>query len=76
MLYFDPKITFVYTCTLLPSAECWTNMISISGACGQLICNFNVYVGFEVLTAASMKMAVFWVVASCSVVEVWQRSSP
>jgi hypothetical protein len=24
------------------------------------------YVGFEVLTAVSMKMAVFWVVAPCS----------
>jgi hypothetical protein len=30
-------------------------------------------VGFEVLTAASMKMAVFWVVAPCSLVEVYQR---
>jgi hypothetical protein len=29
------------------------------------------YVGFEVLTAANMKMAVFWVVASCSLVEVY-----
>jgi hypothetical protein len=29
--------------------------------------------GFEVLTAASMKMAVFWVVASCSLVEVFRR---
>jgi hypothetical protein len=31
-------------------------------------------VGFEVLTAVSMKMAVFWVVAPCSLVEVYQRS--
>jgi hypothetical protein len=30
-------------------------------------------VGFEVLTAASMKMAVFWVVAPCSLVEVYER---
>jgi hypothetical protein len=30
-------------------------------------------VGFEVLTAASMKMAVFWVVAPCSLVEVYRR---
>jgi hypothetical protein len=30
-------------------------------------------VGFEVLTAVSMKMAVFWVVAPCSLVEVYQR---
>jgi hypothetical protein len=30
-------------------------------------------VGFEVLTAVSMKMAVFWVVAQCSLVEVYQH---
>jgi hypothetical protein len=30
-------------------------------------------VGFEVLTAVSMKMAVFWVVAPCSLVEAYQR---
>jgi hypothetical protein len=30
-------------------------------------------VGFEVLTAVSMKMAVFWVVAACSLVEFYQR---
>jgi hypothetical protein len=30
-------------------------------------------VGFEVLTAVSMKMAVFWVVAPCNRVEVYQR---
>jgi hypothetical protein len=28
--------------------------------------------GLEVLTAVSMKMAVFWVVAPCSLVEVYQ----
>jgi hypothetical protein len=34
----------------------------------------NIYiVGFEVLTAAIMKMAVFWVVMPCSLVEVYQR---
>jgi hypothetical protein len=32
-----------------------------------------VYVGFEVLTAASMKMAVLWVVAPCSLVDVYQH---
>jgi hypothetical protein len=31
-------------------------------------------VGFEVLTAVGMKMAIFWVVAPCSLVEVYQRS--
>jgi hypothetical protein len=29
--------------------------------------------GFEVLKAVSTKMAVFWVVAPCSLVEVYQR---
>jgi hypothetical protein len=31
------------------------------------------WVGFEVLTAVSTKMAVLWVVAPCSLVEVYQR---
>jgi hypothetical protein len=31
------------------------------------------FVGFEVFTAVSTKMAVFWVVAPCSLVEVYQR---
>jgi hypothetical protein len=31
------------------------------------------WLGFEVLTAVSTKMAVFWVVAPCSLVEVYQR---
>jgi hypothetical protein len=30
-------------------------------------------VGFQVLTAASMKIAVFWVEALCSLVEIYQR---
>jgi hypothetical protein len=30
-------------------------------------------VGFEVLMAVSTKMAVFWVVAPCSLVEVYRR---
>jgi hypothetical protein len=30
-------------------------------------------IGFEVFTAVSTKMAVFWVVAPCSLVEVYQR---
>jgi hypothetical protein len=29
--------------------------------------------GFAVLTAASMNMAVFWVVAPCSLVEIYRR---
>jgi hypothetical protein len=35
--------------------------------------SINILVGFEVLTAVSMKIAVFWVVAPCSLVEVYQR---
>jgi hypothetical protein len=34
--------------------------------------NSNYFVGFEVLTAVSMKIALFWVVAPCSLVEVYQ----
>jgi hypothetical protein len=34
---------------------------------------FNKCVRFEVLTAVSTKIAVFWVVALCSLVEVYQR---
>jgi hypothetical protein len=30
-------------------------------------------VGFEVLTAVSMKIAVFWVVAPCRLLDVYQR---
>jgi hypothetical protein len=30
-------------------------------------------VSFEVLAAANMKMAVFWIVAPCSLVEVYRR---
>jgi hypothetical protein len=33
----------------------------------------NSLVRFQVLTAASMKMAVFWVIAPCSLVEVYRR---
>jgi hypothetical protein len=29
------------------------------------------FAGFEVLTAVSTKMAVFWVVAPCSLIEVY-----
>jgi hypothetical protein len=36
-------------------------------------CQHKVRVGFEVITAVSTKMVVFWVVAPCSLVEVYQR---
>jgi hypothetical protein len=34
---------------------------------------YKIWVRFQVLTAASMKTAVFWVVAPCSLVEVYRR---
>jgi hypothetical protein len=34
---------------------------------------FKYLMRFHVLTAVSMKMAVFWVVAPCSLVEVYRR---
>jgi hypothetical protein len=37
----------------------------------MLVLKFGV--GFEVLTAVSTKMAVFWVVGPCNLVEVYQR---
>jgi hypothetical protein len=36
----------------------------------RLDIDMGVFLRFEVLTAASMKMAIFWVVAPCSLVEV------
>jgi hypothetical protein len=45
-------------------------VISIFQSCGM---NITRLVGFEVLTAMSTKMVVFWVVAPCSLVEVYQR---
>jgi hypothetical protein len=39
----------------------------------QYLSNKEKSVGFEVLTAVSTKMAVFWAVAPCSLVEVYQR---
>jgi hypothetical protein len=38
-----------------------------------LTVNNDYFVGFEVLTAVGTEMAVFWVVAPCSLVEVYQR---
>jgi hypothetical protein len=39
----------------------------------QRFTNTFITVRFEVLTAASIKMAIFWVVAPCSLVEVQRR---
>jgi hypothetical protein len=44
----------------------------VSTKCHEFICakrRFVYPVGFEVLTAVSTRMAVFWVVAPCSLVE-------
>jgi hypothetical protein len=47
---------------------------SLSGrGCFVTAEKMSMFVGFEVLTAVSTKMAVFWVVAPCSLVEVYQR---
>jgi hypothetical protein len=40
---------------------------------GNIVDIMICFVGFEVLTSASMKMAVFWVVAPCTLVEVYRR---
>jgi hypothetical protein len=50
----------------------WTNGISHLFK-RTFILTHEILVGFEVLTAVSTKMAVFWVVAPCSLVEVYQR---
>jgi hypothetical protein len=44
----------------------------------QLVKKYSIFYGnrmlrFQVFTAASMKMAVFWVVAPCSLVDVYLR---
>jgi hypothetical protein len=39
----------------------------------EMMWNSSIFVRFEVLTAVSTKMAVFWVVAPCSLVEVYLR---
>jgi hypothetical protein len=56
----------------------WLGVLSPQeGLCSmQLISsdlNLRNNVGFEVLTAVGTKMAVFWVIVPCSMVEVYQR---
>jgi hypothetical protein len=48
-------------------------LMSLKRICPRPCVTFHYIVGFEVLTAVSTKMAVFWVVAPCSLVEVYQR---
>jgi hypothetical protein len=38
--------------------------------------NHTYYIGFEVLTEVTTKMAAFWVVAPCSLVEVYRFRGP
>jgi hypothetical protein len=44
-----------------------------TSSCLSRFKTFKLYVKFDVLTAASTKMAVFWVVALCSPVAVYRR---
>jgi hypothetical protein len=50
-----------------------TPATEVPGSNPRLEIGYPDRVGFEVLTAVSMKIAVFWVVAPCSLVEVYQR---
>jgi hypothetical protein len=63
--------------TLIPFCKFYQDFYkSELGASHTDYCQFHIDddtgVGFEVLTAASMNMAVFWVVTPCSLVEVYQ----
>jgi hypothetical protein len=49
------------------------NNFSFKKVMKYVVTNLFSEVGFEVLTAVSMKMDVFWVVAPCSLVEVYRR---
>jgi hypothetical protein len=51
------------------TARVWVKLRSVQSNLSDWIR----FVGFEVLTAVSTKMAVFWVVAPCSLVEVYHR---
>jgi hypothetical protein len=50
-----------------------TGSLIVSSLRSRNIVEKITFVGFEVLTAVSTKMVVFWVVAPCSLVEVYQR---
>jgi hypothetical protein len=48
--------------------------VMLTSVCIWCCCKCEIkLVGLEVLTAASMKMAVFWIVAPCSLVEVYRH---
>jgi hypothetical protein len=51
--------------------QCMLRCVHLSPVCP--FGDYDLYVRFQVLTSASMKIAVFWVVASCSQVEVYRR---
>jgi hypothetical protein len=64
----------VYVTGTTEFLESWAIMCALRY---RLLCRthwklHSLWVGFEVLTAVSMKIAVFWVVAPCSRVEVFQ----
>jgi hypothetical protein len=45
--------------------------LKVNVATDIFVSDLLIYVGFEVLMATSMKMAVFWVIVPCSLVEVY-----
>jgi hypothetical protein len=56
------------------AAQTFDSMSSINSS--QIVTDKYDGVGFEVLTAVSTKMTVFWVVAPCSLVEVYTALQP
>jgi hypothetical protein len=57
-----------------------TFMEKLPGACNNILAIYvtrprdrKFFVRFQVLTAVGMKLAIFWVVAPCSLVEVYRR---
>jgi hypothetical protein len=46
--------------------------VGLKEVCCENVNRIEIVVGIEVLMAAGMKMAVFWVVAPCNLVEVYQ----
>jgi hypothetical protein len=59
--------------TLLLSENNLTSSLYLNAIRSLRLIKLFCQVGFEVLTAVSTKMAVFWVTAQCSLVEVYQR---
>jgi hypothetical protein len=58
---------------LMPSEAQGTVSDSRTNDTGSATTNITMDIRLEDLTAVSMKMAVFWVVAPCRLVQVYQR---